>query len=272
MKAFTLGQAGGAGTPCTRAVSAAVLTAVMPINLRRIHAAHRDLVRAIGADLRRLRDDVGLSQAVVAGAAGISPSHLSYIEAGRREASLEVRFRLGAVLGADLSMRSFADTGPVLRDHLQAAMGQGLLPELAPCWRTAPEVAVYRPVRGVIDLVLEDRREPDTVATELQSQLRRGEQQVRWANQKADALAALPDQQGRRVSRLLVLRNTRAMRDAVAATEAVVAAAYPARTADAVASLRGKGPWPGSSIAWMRVEDGAATLLDNPPRGIGVGR
>ncbi|HYO42692.1 MAG TPA: helix-turn-helix transcriptional regulator [Candidatus Limnocylindrales bacterium] len=243
----------------------------MPINLRRIHTAHRDLLRATGADLRRLRDDAGLSQAMVAAAAGISSSHLSYIEAGLREPSVEVLLRLGAVLGADLSIRYFPNTGPVLRDHLQAAMGQGFLPALAPCWRSAPEVAVYRPVRGVIDLVLEHRREPDTIATELQSQLRRAEQQVRWSNQKADALAALPDQRGRRVSRLLILRNSRAMRDAVAATDAVLAAAYPARTADAVAALRGEGPWPGSAMAWMRIDRGVATLLDGPPRGVAPG-
>lgn len=260
------------GSPHMRAASAAVFTTTMPINLRRIHATHRDLVRAIGSELRRLREDAGLSQAMVAAAAGISPSHLSYIEAGRREPSLEVLLRLGAVMGADLSIRLFPNTGPVLRDHLQAAMGQGLLPELAPCWRSAPEVAVYRPVRGVIDLVLEDRREPDTVATELQSQLRRAEQQVRWSNQKADALAALPHQQDRRVSRLLVLRNTRAIRDAVTATEAAMAAGYPARTVEAVAALRGQGPWPGSAIAWMRLEGGVATLLDGPPRGVAVGR
>jgi hypothetical protein len=67
---------------------------------------------------------------------------------------------------------------------------------------------VHRPVRGVIDLVLEDRDGPDTVAPELQSELRRVEQQVRWANQKADALAGLLGQQSRRVTRLLVLRNS----------------------------------------------------------------
>ena len=131
---------------------------------------------------------------------------------------------------------------------------------------------MYRPVRGVIDLVLEDHREPATVATELQSQLRGAEQQVRWANQKADALAALPAQAGRRVTRLLVVRNTRAVRDAIAAAEAVLASAYPARTADAVAALRGEAPWPGSSIAWMHLEHGVATLLAGPPRGATVGR
>ena len=87
-----------------------------------------------------------------------------------------------------------------------------------------------------------------------------------------DALAALPDQDGRSVSRLLVLRNTQATRDVVRAAAATFAAAYPARTADAVASLRDGTPWPGAAIAWMRLDRGGASLLDGPPRGVSVGR
>ena len=114
-------------------------------------------------------------------------------------------------------------------------MSEALLRELHPRWRATPEVPVYRPVHGVIDLVLEERDGDATVATELHSQVRRVEQQLRWQVQKADALALQPDQQGRSISRLLVLRNTQATRDVVRAAAATFAAAYPARTADAVA-------------------------------------
>jgi hypothetical protein len=124
----------------------------------------------------------------------------------------------------------------------------------------------------VIDTVLEHRQRPDTVATELQSQLRRVEQQVRWAGQKADALAELPAQAGRRVSRLLVLRNTHSMREVARAAHATLQAAYPARTHDAVAALRGEASWPGSAVAWMRLDQGHATLMDGPPRGVALGR
>jgi hypothetical protein len=175
-------------------------------------------------------------------------------------------------LGADLGVRYFQGTGPRLRDHLQVAMSEAILRHLHPIWRATPEVAVYRPVHGVIDLVLEQRPSTRTVATELHSQLRRVEQQVRWQGQKADGLAALPEQQGRDVSRLLVLRNTEATRDAVRAAEGTLRAAYPGRTADAVASLREGARWPGPTIAWMVVEAGNATLIDGPPRGVLVGR
>ena len=175
-------------------------------------------------------------------------------------------------LGADLGVRYFANTGPRIRDHLQVAMSEALLRELHHRWRATPEVPVYRPVHGVIDLVLEERTGDATVATELHSQVRRVEQQIRWQVQKADALASQADQQGRSISRLLVLRNTQATRDVVRAAAATFAAAYPARTADAVTSLRHGTAWPGPAIAWMRIDGGGARLLDGPPRGIAVGR
>ena len=111
-----------------------------------------------------------------------------------------------------------------------------------------------------------------TLETELHSQLRRLEQQIRWQMQKADALAALPEHQGRRISRILVLRNTHAIRDVVKAGAATLATAYPARSRDAVESLRSGVAWPGPAIAWMTLDGGRARLLDAPPRGIPVGR
>ena len=219
-----------------------------------------------------MREDVGRSQRTVASVAGIARSHLTDIEAGDAEPSILVLERIGVALGADLGVRYFANTGPRIRDHLQVAMSEALLGELHPRWRATPEVPVYRPVHGVVDLVLEERDGDVTVETELHSQLRRIEQQVRWQTQKADALASQPDQHGRSVSRLLVLRNTHAIRVVVTAGTATLAAAYPARSRDAVDSLRSGVAWPGSAIAWMTIDGGRARLLDTPPRGITVGR
>ncbi len=220
-----------------------------------------------------MREDAGRSQAAVAQRGGRRQrSTCRDIEAGDAEPSILVLERIGMALGADLGVRYFANTGPRIRDHLQVAMSEALLRELHPRWRATPEVPVYRPVHGVIDLVLEERTGDATVATELHSQVRRVEQQLRWQMQKADALALQADQQGRSVSRLLVLRNTQATRDVVRAAAATFAAAYPARTADAVTSLRHGTPWPGPAIAWMRIDGGGARLLDGPPRGIAVGR
>ena len=229
-------------------------------------------MRRIGGDLRQMREDAGISQAALGRSAGVNQAYLSRIEAGNAEPSVEVLLRLGLALSADVSLRFFPNTGPRIRDHLSAAMGTALAEALHGRWRIEAEVAVYRPVRGVIDVVLEERGGITTLETEFSSQMRRVEQQVRWQGQKADALALLPDQAGRAVSRLLIVRNTQANRDAIRAASGILRAAFPARSADAVASLRGVAPWPGAAIVWMDVERGRARRLDGPPRGMTVGR
>ena len=148
------------------------------VNQRALRTRRRELLRALGVELRRMREDAGRSQAAIARASGVSQAHLSTIEAGDAEPSLEVLIAVATALGADLSIRCFPGSGPRVRDHLQLAMSEALLAALHPRWRVTPEVPVYRPIRGVIDLVLEDRRGPAVIATELQSQLRRIEQQV----------------------------------------------------------------------------------------------
>ncbi len=242
------------------------------INRRQIRTRRRDLFRALGTEIRTMREDAGRSQAAIARAAGVAQSHLSEVEAGTAEPSVAVIAAIGAALGADLSVRLFPNTGPRIRDRSQLAMGEAVIAALHERWRVVPEVPVYRPVRGVIDLVLEEASGPDTVSTELQSQLRRIEQQVRWCVQKTDALAALPEQSGRRVGRLLVVRNTAAMRDIARGAAGTLRAAYPAGSAAAIASLAGTDPWPGAAMVWANVVGGSARLLDGPPRGVGVGR
>jgi transcriptional regulator with XRE-family HTH domain len=242
------------------------------INERLVHRRHRERLLRLGQEIRAMREDAGRSQRTVASVAGIARSHLTDIEAGNAEPSILVLERIGMALGANLGVRYFANTGPRIRDRLQLAMSEALIRELHPRWGATPEVPVYRPVHGVIDLVLEERDGSTTIETELHSQLRRLEQQIRWQMQKADGLAALPEHQGRRVDRLLVLRNTQAMRDVVRAGAATLAAAYPARSRDAVEALRSSGAWPGSAIAWMTIDGARARLLDAPPRGINVGR
>jgi hypothetical protein len=148
-------------------------------------------------------------------------------------------------------------------------MIEALIDRLHPRWRPEPEIVISRPVRGVIDLGLTDRSSPTLVAAEAQSELRRLEQQIRWSMEKAEGLAAT----GMVVSRLLILRSTVATREVARTFASTLAAAYPARTADAVRALTTpSAPWPGAGIVWVRLEGGRATLLDLPPRGVALGR
>jgi transcriptional regulator with XRE-family HTH domain len=233
----------------------------------------------IGAELRRARVDAGLSIRAVAHAAKIDPSHLALIERGEREASLAVLIAIGRVLGLDLSVRLFPTTGPRIHDRIQAAIVEALLREAHAAWRRLVEVPVWRPARGVIDAVFA-RPGSVIVATEVHSELRRLEELLRWGEQKAESLPSAEawtmlagGRASVSVSRLLVLRSTRANREAARAYETTLRAAFPALMADAVQSLRDpSSPWPGSTLLWARLEGGAAQILERPPRGVALGR
>jgi hypothetical protein len=152
-------------------------------------------------------------------------------------------------------------------------MIETLIREAHASWSSEPEVLVWTPIRGSIDVVLRRATGP-AVACEAQSELRRLEQQVRWARMKADALAARsslngigPDA-GAAVSTLLLLRATAVNVAVIVRYAETLRAAYPGGHAAAVASLRGTAPWPGSAIAWMDVSGGRAAFRASPPRGV----
>ena len=149
------------------------------------------------------------------------------------------------------------------------------LRSLSAVWRPHVEVPVSRPARGVIDVVLERRDAGLLIATEAYSELRRLEQQIRWTAEKAASLAS-SDLVGAgpepATSRLLILRSTATARRLARDFEATLRAAYPASTADVLASLRRGTAWPGPGIVWVRIEGERVELLDGPPRGVVLGR
>jgi transcriptional regulator with XRE-family HTH domain len=228
----------------------------------------RDLRRVIGLEIRQAREDAGVSQTRIAAETGISQSYLSRIESGEAAASVAVLSGIARVLGGRLRFRIERGSGPLIRDHIQAAMLEALLPLLHLRWAKFLEVPVHRPVRGVIDLVLADQGANLLVATELHSQLRRFEQQLRWANEKAGALAneTLIAPHGAEVpatiSRLLVLRSTAATRALAATYGHVLATAYPADPRQIHAALTGDAPWPGPGVIWMEVDLGQAHVVE----------
>lgn len=232
----------------------------------------------LAEDIQRLRGDAGVSRAELADIVGVHRSHLDRIEAGRARPSIDLLVAIGVALGADTSVRYFAGAGPRLHDRFQAPMVEGLIRVLDLRWRVRLEVQVTQPSRGVIDLVLTDPSGSIIIAVEVQSELRRLEQQIRWANEKADGLTGKivrdgPTDAQAVVSRLLVLRSTLATREVARRFEATLATAYPARTADLLAALTSpSAPWPGSGIVWMTLDADQATLLPGPPRGVRLGR
>ncbi len=221
---------------------------------RAVERLERQAFRTFGADVARLRDDAGISRAALARASGVDLSFLREIEAGTASPSLQTCTRLALALGADLPLRLYPTTGPILRDRHQAAIAEVILGAAHPRWRPFAEIAVRRPSRGWIDLGFHDRRAGLFVATEIQSELRRLEQLLRWAEAKA---AALPSWDGwvhlgpePTISRLLIVRETRATRTIADEHRLLLRAAYPGDGRDALEALTGTGAWPGAAIIW----------------------
>jgi transcriptional regulator with XRE-family HTH domain len=227
---------------------------------RAVSRALRTSFAAIGEDIRRLRGDAGITRRGLAAAAGVDPSYLGRIELGTARPSLETCARLALALGADLSSRLYPNTGPLIRDHHQGAIAQSLIAVAHPSWKRLAELAVRRPSRGWIDLGLHHESQRILVATEIQSELRRLEQLIRWSEEKA---ASVPSWDGwtrlgePSISRLLVVRETRATTETAREFRRLLRTAYPADPEDALASLtRGDG-WPGPALLWAVRERGA---------------
>jgi transcriptional regulator with XRE-family HTH domain len=224
------------------------------------------LHRKVAEDVDGLRLDAGISVAELGRASGVDPAFLRRILNGVERPSLDTYARLAVALGADLSTRLYPTTGPAIRDRHQAPMLEALLRERHPRWHPFTELAVRRPSRGWIDAALHDPREGLIVASELQSELRRLEQLVRWSIEKA---ASLPSWDGwtrlgerePRVERLLVVRRTRATRAVAVEFAGQLRVAYPAHPDDALEALRGTSPWPGAAMVWAVVERGHARLV-----------
>lgn len=261
-------------------MNAARLAAGVDVGAREIERHRRERTRrvraAIGGEFRQLRTDAGLTASAVASGAGVSRSHLCGIELGKVEASTEVLVAIADVLGADLTIRAYPGTGPRIHDHVQARIIEELIRVTKDRWRSFVEVPVYRPARGYVDLVLDEISAPRLLATEVHSDLRRLEQQLRWAHDKAASLASSelwkrfvvePE-----VSSLLVLRSTQRTRTLVERFPEMFASLYPARAEAIHKAITGGGPWPGPGLLWARVVGDDVILLPRPPRGVSFGR
>jgi transcriptional regulator with XRE-family HTH domain len=237
----------------------------------------RALRRSAGEQVRDLREERGLSLRELGAAIGVHPSVIARAETGEGNVTLATLARVATALGAEASLRLYPATGPRLLDHLQVRLIETLLERLHARWRARLEVTVYRPVRGVIDLVLASAYDLQLVGGEAHSEIRRAERQLRWAAEKTDALPSAdgwPWMSGSpRTSRILLLRSTDSTRATVRGAPHVFAAAYPGRTASAFDALvNGNGMVPDGAILWVDLRGSASRLLDGPPRGIDVGR
>lgn len=253
--------------------SEALGSIVRPMTTSRLRGAAEQRARRLragfGEDLQRLRQDVGVSQRALARVTGIAQSQISRIEAGLGTPSIETCSILGAGLGADLSIRLFPNTGPPIRDRHQARIVEALISVLDRRWKPWLEVGVRQPVRGWVDLVLADQAAATLAVTEVVSSIHRLEQLLRWSGAKADAIASAPQWPfgtgTPEVTRLLVLRSTRANLALTETFHSTIHAAYPGDPWQAIAALTGDAAWPGSSVLWAADRrDGRIAIIAAP--------
>lgn len=235
------------------AVSERPIARVAAVSERTVARVAQRTNVAFGLDVLRLRLDAGISRSALAAAAGIDQSYLARIEKGTADPSSEVCARLGVALGADPSKRLYPNTGPAIRDRHQAPIEEAMLAVAHPRWQRFSEITVRQPARGWIDLGFHDPSARMFVATEIESDLRRLEQLLRWSANKVDSL---PSWDGwtnlgsPAISRLLVVRSTRATRRIADEFQRLIRTAYPADGRDALESLAGMAAWPGASVLW----------------------
>jgi transcriptional regulator with XRE-family HTH domain len=242
---------------------------------RKVAVQLEQLRRQLRDGIRSARRDAGAAQARVATASGVSPAHYCEIEAGTSQPSFESLVRIAVALGRRPSFGLFPDSDPLVVDRRQAPIVEALLRAMHPRSSAMLEVPVYRPVHGVIDVVLTERAGSEIVAVEIQGGISRFEELLRWSGQKADALLEsgpidVSAAGAVRVSRLLVLASTEANRAIIRAFERSVRTVYPVASAEILRALTHPDvPWPGSGVIWATVKGPSARLVRGDPRTLG---
>lgn len=236
------------GPPDKGAQSQGAHTADMASRERAKDRAARLAVEALSAmvhEFRQRRLALGLSQATVAAAAGMSASRLSRIERDpRRRTSLLDLFAIGEALGLDIRLNAYQGGRPV-HDHVQIRLLPAVRQRIHALLGWLTEVPL--PIAG-------DRRAWDAIATtddgwtafEVIARLGAVDATVRQVRQK--------QRDDRRVGRvILIVADTRRNREALAAARAILATEFPLRNHDALADLaEGRTP-PADGIVLLRV-------------------
>jgi transcriptional regulator with XRE-family HTH domain len=209
-----------------------------------------------------LRQRANVSQAAVARAIGVDRSVISRLESGDPSVGLAIRFVASELLGAELTLSAYTVDSPRIYDRAHARLVERLVRAAHEAWRVQPEAPVPGPGRRSVDLRLDGVDE--IVLFEVESKLGRVEEIVRECQSKANDVAATAG--GRRVHVVLVLPPTRHNREVVAAARETLRHVFPHETPELLAALTGGGPWPGSGILWLGVDDRTKRPAASTPR------
>jgi transcriptional regulator with XRE-family HTH domain len=202
-------------------------------------------VTELTKEFRERRQQLGLSQAAVAEAAGIAQPTLSRIERGRAERPAIVDlWAIGAVLGLDVRLNAYPGGEPV-HDHVQIRLLGAFRDRIHPRMGWLTEVPL--PLEG-------DRRAWDAAATsrdswtgiEAISRLGAADAAIRRARQKQR-----DDPRVRHV--ILLIADTRRNREAIDAARQLLATEFPLRTREVLRDLAVGRALPADGLVLMRV-------------------
>jgi transcriptional regulator with XRE-family HTH domain len=201
--------------------------------VRRGYERGRRLLVDVVGELRDARLAAGLTQAAVARALGVSQKQISRIELGSAGADVVQLAAFAAVVGLDFVVKLYPGGAPV-RDRASARMLarlQGLLPTQY-VWRTEVVIPIPGDQRAIDAMIIEPRID---TGFEFESRVPRAEGLARRL--------MLKQRDAGLTSMVLVLADTRANREAVAAADPTIRGAFPLEGRAVLAALRaGRAP------------------------------
>ncbi len=236
----------------------------MPTNRLAIWEGDRQARRQatrLGDELVALRMRAGLTQAAVGRALGVDRSMISRLEAGDPRVGLTTRFRVAALLGAELKLSAYTRSGPLIRDTAQAPIVEAILATSDRRWRRTVEAHVPGADRRSIDLRLDGPA--GVILCEVESRVGSLEEMIRELHAKRDAVraaqpaavgAAQQPAGGPPIHVVLVLPRSRHHRQIVRDHPSTIGAAFPMPSAAIEAALKDVTvAWTGDGILWTAV-------------------
>lgn len=189
----------------------------------------RQHVAILADEIRNARLAAGLTQSVVAGAAGMSRAELSRIERQRAPwLDIVTAAELCAIVGLDLWLRAYAGGDP-LRDAAHVALLRRFVDAIHPSLRVRTEVPIGRPGDPrAWDATVADSR--DVVGVEAETRLTDA--------QSLERRVAMKSRDGGIDRVILVISNSRANRVALRSVRSMLRLSYPLDTDDVLAALR----------------------------------
>jgi transcriptional regulator with XRE-family HTH domain len=207
----------------------------------------RELAQRNGRELLTARVTAGMTQRQVARRADVTQSTVSAAEAGDPKVSFDIRCRLAAACGHEVSLRLFPIATVPLRDSGQLTLATAIAAESSPVWLARLEVPTGPGAHQAADLLLEG---PDEV---LDIEIERGfadvQAQLRAAGLKR---ASLSERESRPVRLVIAVPDTRTARERLAPHAELIERAFPAPSRHIWRAIRHGTPCGGDGILYVR--------------------